>query len=120
METLRAFINALEPGAQAAFAVRCGTTVNYLRNAISSRKKLGESICINVERESLGSVRCEDLRPDVDWDYLRGTVAVDPEKQAKTKAPSSAVECGAVDPRHGIDRRAAEKRQPLDRRSEGA
>ncbi len=91
METLRAFINALEPGAQAAFAVRCGTTVNYLRNAISSRKKLGESICINVERESLGSVRCEDLRPDVDWAYLRGSVAVDAEKTAKTESLIEAI-----------------------------
>ena len=29
------------------------------------------SLCIKVDRESGGVVRCEDLRPDVDWAYLR-------------------------------------------------
>ena len=82
METLRAFINALQPDEQAYFAMRCGTTINYLRNAISSGKRLGESICINVDRESLGVVRCEYLRPDVDWAYLRGTDCATEQKAA--------------------------------------
>lgn len=29
--------------------------------------------CIEIERASGGAVRCEDLRPDVDWAYLRAT-----------------------------------------------
>lgn len=29
--------------------------------------------CPTVERATNGAVRCEDLRPDVDWAYLRGT-----------------------------------------------
>lgn len=82
MESLRAFINAMQPAEQCVFALRCGTTINYLRNAISSGKKLGESICINVDRESLGAVRCEDLRPDVDWAYLRGTDCATEQKAA--------------------------------------
>ena len=28
---------------------------------------------IKIEQITNGAVRCEDLRPDVDWDYLRGT-----------------------------------------------
>jgi len=26
-----------------------------------------------IERATKGAVRCEELRPDVDWAYLRGT-----------------------------------------------
>ena len=29
--------------------------------------------CPEIERATDGAVRCEDLRPDVDWAYLRGT-----------------------------------------------
>ena len=29
--------------------------------------------CPAIERATHGAVRCEDLRPDVDWAYLRGT-----------------------------------------------
>jgi len=29
--------------------------------------------CPPIERETGGRIRCEDLRPDVDWGYLRGT-----------------------------------------------
>jgi len=35
--------------------------------------------CVDIERATSGTVRCEDLRPDVDWAYLRGTPAVNPE-----------------------------------------
>jgi DNA-binding transcriptional regulator YdaS (Cro superfamily) len=73
MEALRTYINDLPVPEQALFAVRCGTTIGYLRKALSVGARIGESICINIERESLGAVRCEDLRPDVDWAFLRGT-----------------------------------------------
>ena len=29
--------------------------------------------CPTIERLTAGAVRCEDLRPDVDWAYLRAT-----------------------------------------------
>ena len=28
---------------------------------------------IQIEKATAGAVRCEELRPDVDWAYLRGT-----------------------------------------------
>ena len=73
METLRTYLNSLTPAEQSGFAIRCGTTIAYLRKALSVKPELGESICINIERESNRKVRCEDLRPDVDWQFLRGT-----------------------------------------------
>lgn len=35
--------------------------------------------CIEIERATGGVVRCEDLRPDVDWAYLRATNCPSPE-----------------------------------------
>jgi DNA-binding transcriptional regulator YdaS (Cro superfamily) len=55
-----------------AFACRCGTSVAHLRN-IAYGKTCGEALAIAIDRESSGRVPVEDLRPDVDWSYLRGT-----------------------------------------------
>ena len=32
--------------------------------------------CIQIEKATAGAVRCEDLRPDVDWAYLRGKAVI--------------------------------------------
>lgn len=72
------------------FADACETTVGQLRN-IAYGRQCGEKLAIAIERESLGAVRCEDLRPDVDWAYLRGSVAVDAEKTAKTESLKEAI-----------------------------
>ena len=75
MEKLRTYINSLPPAERAAFAAACGTTVGYLRKVISTQKSLGESICIGIERETNRLIKCEELRPDVDWATLRCTCA---------------------------------------------
>jgi DNA-binding transcriptional regulator YdaS (Cro superfamily) len=73
MEQLRTYLKTLTREEQGAFAQRCGTTLGYLRKAMSIKTKLGESIVIAMERESAGAVTVEGLRPDVDWAYIRGT-----------------------------------------------
>jgi len=73
MNTLKIYLNSLPLLDQKAFSVRCGTSLGYLRKAISVGQCIGESLCINIERESCGAVTCEELRPDVDWAYLRGS-----------------------------------------------
>ncbi len=73
METLRDYLNSLPVDEQAAFAARCGTTVGYLRKAISIRQPINAATAIAIERESGGAVTCESLRRDVDWAYIRGT-----------------------------------------------
>jgi DNA-binding transcriptional regulator YdaS (Cro superfamily) len=73
MDKLRTFLNSMTPDRQEEFARLCGTTIGYLRKAISAGQQLGESLCINIDRESAGRVRCEDLAPGVDWAYLRAT-----------------------------------------------
>lgn len=38
--------------------------------------------CPAIERATLGVVRCEDLRPDVDWQYLRTSKKRNTSKEA--------------------------------------
>ena len=75
MKQITAYLSTLPVAERASFAEACGTTLGYLRKAISVGQRLGESLCINLERESKGAITCEALRPDVDWAYLRGTEA---------------------------------------------
>lgn len=73
MEKLRIFLNKLKKEDQIQFALDCGTTIGYLRKRLSDRKhKLGENICIEIESKTNGAVKCEDLRPDVNWSVIRG------------------------------------------------
>jgi len=37
------------------------------------KRRLPAEHCPAIERATHGAVRCESLRPDVDWAYLRGT-----------------------------------------------
>ena len=73
MEKLLAYLNNLPKAARSDYVSRCHTSEGYLRKAISKGQRLGEGLCISLDRESAGAVRCEDLRPDVDWAYLRTT-----------------------------------------------
>lgn len=70
MKNLLAYLNGLSRPDQVSFALRCGTTIGYLRKAISIGQELNETITIGVDRESRGEITCESLRPEVDWAYL--------------------------------------------------
>jgi len=73
MKIILTYLASLPAQERDAFAQRCGTTVGYLRKAVSAGQRLGESLCMHIERESGGAITCEDLRTDVPWEVLRGT-----------------------------------------------
>ena len=75
MEKLIAYLNSLSVVEQEAFATRCRTTVGYLRKAASIGQKFGDGLCLRIAVESSGAVAPEDLRQDVDWQYLRKALA---------------------------------------------
>lgn len=75
MKTLRKYLNSLSTAEQSDFAARCKTSVGYLRKAISKQQRFDVVLAVAIDRESGGVVRCGDLRPDVDWDYLRSNAA---------------------------------------------
>lgn len=65
METLRQYLNSLEPIAQAAYAQRCGTTIGYLRKALCTKPRLDGALVRRLDEESKGVVSRHDLREDV-------------------------------------------------------
>ena len=75
---LRKYINSLSADDRALFEAETGTTINYLRSAMSAGKNIGAEIAIAIDRFSGGKVMCEEIRPDVDFAYLRGTATVNP------------------------------------------
>jgi DNA-binding transcriptional regulator YdaS (Cro superfamily) len=57
---------------RAAFAKRCRMSPNYLNLvAFGQKDRVGADKAIVIERESDGLVTCEEMRPDVDWAFLR-------------------------------------------------
>ena len=70
MQNLRDYLNSLLPPDQVSFARRCGTTIGYMRKAISTGQLFRADVTIAIDRESSGAVRCESVRPDVDWAYV--------------------------------------------------
>jgi DNA-binding transcriptional regulator YdaS (Cro superfamily) len=71
--SLKTYLKDLSLEEREAFAKACETTVGQLNQVAGGFRRAGESLAINVERESRGKVTCEQLRPDVDWAYLRNT-----------------------------------------------
>lgn len=69
METLRNYLNALSLERQRVFAVSCGTSLEYLRKAISKKQKLGAALSVLIETNSGGSVSRKNLHPD-DWEKI--------------------------------------------------
>ena len=63
----------LESTSASDLAATVGISNAYLSQIKSGVRKASSQVCISIERATSGAVRCEDLRPDVDWAYLRGT-----------------------------------------------
>ena len=70
---LKTYLETLTMVEREEFAGRCGSTAGHLRNVSYGYRSCAESLAIAIERESAGQVRCETLRPDVDWQFLRNT-----------------------------------------------
>lgn len=60
---LRAYLNLLSQDEQAAFAARIGSSIGYLRKAISIGQELGPDLALAIERETNGAVTVAELRP---------------------------------------------------------
>jgi len=69
------YLKTLDKDALEAFAGLCGTTPGQLKQVAYGHRRANAGLAINIERSSSGEVRCELLRPDIDWSYLRGTAA---------------------------------------------
>lgn len=65
METLRSYLKTLSPLDQAEYAKRAGTSIGYLRKALSIEQRFDGALARRLDEESGGAVSRNDLRPDV-------------------------------------------------------
>lgn len=61
-----------ERGRGSKLAEDLGVTPTTVSEWAAAKKSVPAERCPAIERATDGRVRCEDLRPDVDWAYLRG------------------------------------------------
>lgn len=61
------------PGAQAKLARVVGVTPVSVHHWSTGARQVPAARCPTIEKATGGTVRCEDLRPDIDWAYLRAT-----------------------------------------------
>ncbi len=73
--SLHVYIKVLDKAALDALAARCGTTAGQLKQVAYGYRRASVVLAVSLERETEGSVTCEQLRADVDWAYLRGNRA---------------------------------------------
>lgn len=69
MIELRLYLNSLSPDEQKEFAAQCGTTIGYLRKALSKNHELGAALCVLIEKASSGVVTRKHLHPS-DWNSI--------------------------------------------------
>ncbi len=68
---LRTYLEARGSGLQLSRAV--GVSSVIVSQWKTGAREVPAERCPVIERATNGAVRCEDLRPDVDWAYLRAT-----------------------------------------------
>ncbi|MEN5117471.1 hypothetical protein ABE488_09080 [Luteimonas sp. TWI662] len=65
MDTLRNFLATMPPDGQAAYAQRAGTTIGYLRKALSKGQRFDGALARRLDEQSDGAVSRHELRPDI-------------------------------------------------------
>jgi len=71
-----------ETASQADMARALGVTPGAVNQWISGQTALSAERCLLIEEYTQGKVTCEDLRPDVRWDVIRGRSSAQPDAQA--------------------------------------
>lgn len=69
---LRTYINQ-KRGMAASLARLLGASQTDVSLWASGKRPVPAERCPEIEKATNGEVTCEELRPDVDWPYLRGT-----------------------------------------------
>lgn len=59
-------------GRRSAMARSIGVPAILISQWAYAQRQVPADRCPDIERMTDGAVRCEDLRPDVDWSVLRG------------------------------------------------
>jgi DNA-binding transcriptional regulator YdaS (Cro superfamily) len=65
------YLKSLSADERESLARRCNTSVDYLLQIGHGKRTPKAVLAIAIERETAAAVRCDELMPEVDWDYLR-------------------------------------------------
>lgn len=60
-------------GGQAALSRNLGISSPTVNQWTTGIRQIPAERCPEIEKATGGAVTCEELRPDIDWAYLRGT-----------------------------------------------
>ncbi len=70
---LKTYLTNLQRGGISKLASSLGISSSYLSQLASGAAPISIERSIEIEKATLGAVRCEELRPDIDWAYLRNS-----------------------------------------------
>ena len=70
-------------GAAKALAATLGIPEPTVSQWKNGKRRVPADWCIDVEKATDGSVTCEELRPDLDWAYLRQSCRCDTDPAAQ-------------------------------------
>lgn len=70
---LKQYLKTIPYQQRVELAEKCGTSFAYLKKVANgfNDSKPGEGLAIRIERHTNGAVTCEEMRPDIDWAFLR-------------------------------------------------
>ncbi|MFM0487979.1 transcriptional regulator [Paraburkholderia graminis] len=115
MDTFHTYFKGLTKAERDSFAAQVGTSVAYLWQIAYKQRRCAESLAIEIEKASKGAVRVEDLRPDVDWAYIRSSAQsiADSEFKANGVMHESAVADDAQPPVGGTNKGTKQARAAM-------
>lgn len=65
------YLKSLSRQERDALASHCGTSSDYLFQLAYGKRTPKAELAVAIDRASDGAVPCDELLPDVDWDYVR-------------------------------------------------
>lgn len=69
-------------GLASALGRAIGVTPVLISQWANGHRPIPAERCPEIEKATSGEVTCEELRPDVDWAYLRGTIPLIPKQSS--------------------------------------
>jgi DNA-binding transcriptional regulator YdaS (Cro superfamily) len=89
---LRTYLDQSSRGMSTALARALCVTPVLISQWATNKRQVPAERCLTIEKATGGAVTCEEMRPDVDWEYLRGTSKIPLPGGAGSEKVGAAVE----------------------------
>lgn len=71
IKKLRDYFLALTLDERQEFAKKCGTSTHYINQIYGGSRKCNPALAIEMDKHSGGAVKCDELCPKADFEYIR-------------------------------------------------